>query len=132
MSYQGLTRIDLCNMGKIYDLESGEVIARLHGHEEEVLCLKQLSYRGKNYLISTSQDGHIIKWCMSADWRHLIGQERFADGVTCMAFTVSFVPHTGNRYFAGACDDKIKIYDFESCMVSYTLQWSVIQGALRL
>jgi hypothetical protein len=37
------------------------------------------------------------------------------DGFTCMSFSVSFLPDTGNRYFLGACDDRIRIYDFETC-----------------
>lgn len=40
-----------------------------------------------------------------------------ADGITCMAFTVSFVPHTGNKYFLAACDDRLKIFDFEHARV---------------
>jgi hypothetical protein len=39
------------------------------------------------------------------------------DGITCMAFTVSFVPNTGNKYFLAACDEHIRLYDFESCQV---------------
>jgi hypothetical protein len=40
------------------------------------------------------------------------------DGVTCMAFTVSFVPNTGNRYFLAACDDGVKLFDFEKAKVN--------------
>jgi hypothetical protein len=39
------------------------------------------------------------------------------DGITCMAFTVSFVPNTGNKYFLAACDEHIRLYDFESSQV---------------
>jgi hypothetical protein len=39
------------------------------------------------------------------------------DGVTCMAFTVSFIPHTGNKYFIGACDASLRLYDFENAQV---------------
>lgn len=39
------------------------------------------------------------------------------DDITCMAFTVSFLPNTGNKYFIGACDDAIRLYDFEDCQV---------------
>lgn len=39
------------------------------------------------------------------------------DGVTCMAFTVSFVPNTGNKYFLAACDEHLRLYDFEQATV---------------
>jgi hypothetical protein len=39
------------------------------------------------------------------------------DGVTCMAFTVSFIPNTGNKYFIGACDAHLRLYDFENAQV---------------
>lgn len=39
------------------------------------------------------------------------------DGVTCMAFTISFVPNTGNKYFMAACDEHLRLYDFEQAMV---------------
>jgi IS1 family transposase len=40
------------------------------------------------------------------------------DGVTCMAFTVSFVPNTGNKYFLAAADENLRLYDFEKETVS--------------
>jgi hypothetical protein len=39
------------------------------------------------------------------------------DGITCMAFTVSFVPNTGNRYFMAATDEHVRLYDFEAAQV---------------
>lgn len=41
------------------------------------------------------------------------------DGVTCMAFTVSFVPNTGNKFFIAACDEHLRLYDFEQAVVRY-------------
>lgn len=40
------------------------------------------------------------------------------DGITCMAFTVSFLPNTGNKYFLAACDGHLRLYDFEEAQVS--------------
>jgi len=37
-----------------------------------------------------------------------------------MAFTVSFVPNTGNKYFLGACDDVMRLYDFETAQLLQT------------
>lgn len=42
------------------------------------------------------------------------------DPLTCMAFTVSFVPNTGNKYFLGACDDVVRLYDFETAELLQT------------
>lgn len=39
------------------------------------------------------------------------------DGLTCMAFTVSFVPNTGNKLFMAACDAHLRLYDFEEALV---------------
>ncbi|KAI8923196.1 WD40-repeat-containing domain protein [Entophlyctis helioformis] len=102
---------------KVFDLETGQVIERLEGHEEEVLCIKSAVFKGQNYFLSTSQDGYIIKWHVSKDWTMLLDRNWMRDGVTCMAFTVSFLPHTGNKYFVAACDDNIRLYDFEHAQV---------------
>lgn len=53
---------------KIFNIASTERVARLEGHAEEVLCIKTVSFRGENYLISTSQDGYIKKWHMDNTW----------------------------------------------------------------
>ncbi|KAI8869446.1 WD40 repeat-like protein [Ramicandelaber brevisporus] len=83
------------------------------GHLEEVLCIKKVVYKGERYIVSTSQDGYIIRWKMASDWSTLIEKRTMLDGITCMAFTVSFVPGTGNRFFIAACDDTLKLFDFE-------------------
>lgn len=44
------------------------------------------------------------------------------DGVTCMAFTVSFLPNTGNKYFLAACDEHIRLFDFESGQMLQTFE----------
>jgi hypothetical protein len=41
------------------------------------------------------------------------------DGFTCMAFTVSFVPNTGNKFFVAACDEHLRLYDFEQAAVTF-------------
>ncbi|CAG8641079.1 11376_t:CDS:10, partial [Acaulospora morrowiae] len=105
---------------KIFDVISGKVIAKLEGHCEEILCVKNIVYKGTPYYITTSQDGYIIKWKMQDDWTTLISKQRMADGVTCMAFTVSFIPDTGNRYFMAATDEHVKLYDFESAQLLQT------------
>jgi len=45
------------------------------------------------------------------------------DGVTCMAFTVSFVPNTGNKYFLAAADENLRLYDFENAAVGASKQY---------
>ncbi len=46
---------------------SGEVLCRLEGHLEEILCVKRVWYRGELYLLSGGQDGRVYKWPMNAD-----------------------------------------------------------------
>lgn len=103
---------------KIFDIVTSKVVTRLKGHSEEVLTIKAVKFIGENYLISTSQDGSIMKWHMSQDWMTLLDQKKMEDDVTCMAFTVSFLPNTGNKYFLAATDEHLRLYDFETGKVS--------------
>ncbi|ORZ21568.1 WD40-repeat-containing domain protein [Absidia repens] len=105
---------------KIFDMFDGKVAGQLDGHSEEVLCIKSLQFESKNYYVSTSQDGYIIKWQMDSDWKTLIESTRMSDGITCMAFSISFVPDTGNKYFMGACDAHLRLYDFEDAQLLQT------------
>jgi WD40 repeat protein len=105
---------------KIFDITDSKVVATLHGHTEEILCIKALQFNGGNYLISTSQDGHIMKWHMADDWKSLLDSTKMDDDLTCMAFTVSFLPNSGNKYFLAATDEHLRLYDFEHAKV-YTL-----------
>ena len=102
---------------QLFDIATGEVLDRFAGHDEEILCVELCRYRGESYMLSSSQDGHIIKWHMSPGYRHVKQVTRMTDTKTCMAFSVSFVPNTGNRYFLGACDEFIRLYDFEHAQV---------------
>jgi hypothetical protein len=38
-----------------------------------------------------------------------------------MAFTVSFLPNTGNKFFLAACDEHLKLFDFEQGTVNRTM-----------
>ncbi|KAJ3039586.1 hypothetical protein HDV00_012043 [Rhizophlyctis rosea] len=105
---------------KIFDVITGEVITRLENHEEEILCIKAVTFKGDNYFVTTSQDGYINRWKMDESWSNLVEQTRMDDGVTCMAFTVSFLPQTGNKYFVAACDDNICVFDFEDAKLVQT------------
>ncbi|KAJ1916620.1 hypothetical protein H4219_003684 [Mycoemilia scoparia] len=102
---------------KIFDIITGKVVSRLEGHAEEILCIKYALYQGENYLLTTSQDGYINRWHMGPDWITLKQRRTIDDGVTCMAFGVSFVPNTGNRYFMAATDDHIKLMDLDKCKI---------------
>ncbi|KAI8588512.1 WD40-repeat-containing domain protein [Geranomyces variabilis] len=98
---------------KVFDIMSSKVVERLEGHEEEILCVKLVSFRDNNYFVTTSQDGYIMKWQTGPDWRGMQRRVTLKDGETCMAFTVSFLPHTGNRYLVAACDSGLTVFDFE-------------------
>ncbi|KAJ3289071.1 hypothetical protein HK104_007766 [Borealophlyctis nickersoniae] len=107
---------------KIFDVVSGEVVEKLEDHEEEVLSIKAVTFKNEHYYVSTSQDGYINRWKMDETWSRLREQKRMEDGMTCMAFTVSFLPNTGNKYFAAACDENIRIFDFESAQLIQTFE----------
>ena len=42
------------------------------------------------------------------------------DLTTYMGIHTTFLPNCGNKYFIAACDDGIKIFDFEAELVSST------------
>ena len=50
--------------------------------------------------------------------RTLIDMVKMKDDKTCMAFNISFIPETANKYFLAACDEYVRLYDFEQAMVS--------------
>ncbi|KAI7886126.1 WD40 repeat-like protein [Lichtheimia hyalospora FSU 10163] len=106
----------------IFSVETGHRVGQLDGHAEEVLCIKAVSFKGENYYLSTSQDGYIIKWHMNQDWITLVDSIPMDDGLTCMAFTVSFVPNTGNKLFMAACDAHLRLYDFEEALLLQTFE----------
>ncbi|KAG1053228.1 hypothetical protein G6F43_004683 [Rhizopus delemar] len=105
---------------KIFNVPESKVVAKLEGHTEEILCIKALEFEGENYYISTSQDGSIMKWHMASDWITLLDRTKMDDNITCMAFTVSFVPNTGNKYFMAAVDEHLRLYDFENAQLLQT------------
>ncbi|KAI9321404.1 WD40-repeat-containing domain protein [Dichotomocladium elegans] len=107
---------------KIFNIETGRQVNKLEGHAEEILCIKTVQFKEKNYYITTSQDGYIIKWHMDDDWITLLESTRMEDGITCMAFTVSFVPNTGNKLFLAACDGHLRLYDFEEALLLQTFE----------
>ncbi|KAF8936661.1 WD40-repeat-containing domain protein [Dissophora ornata] len=107
---------------KLFDVLTGEVVVTLEGHTEELLCVKRVQFKGENYFLSGSQDGYLNKWHMGSDWRSLESMVQMADGITCMAFTVSFVPNTGNKYFLAAADENLRLYDFENAALLQTFE----------
>ncbi|KAI7906648.1 WD40-repeat-containing domain protein [Cokeromyces recurvatus] len=107
---------------KVFRIESCERVTVLEGHMEEILCIKAVRFKGEPYFVSTSQDGYIIKWHMNKDWTELLDSVKMIDGLTCMAFTISFVPNTGNKYFIAACDEHLRLYDFENAMLLQTFE----------
>ncbi|KAJ3397589.1 hypothetical protein HDU92_006384 [Lobulomyces angularis] len=107
---------------KIFDIISGKVILTLNFHNEEILDIKKLKFKEKNYLLSTSQDGYINKWSLNDDWSKLESFQKMKDEVTCMAFSISFLPNSGNKFFIAACDDSLRLYDFETCELIHSFE----------
>ncbi|CAH1760430.1 137_t:CDS:10 [Entrophospora sp. SA101] len=107
---------------KIFDIITGKCVGKLEGHIEEILSIKSVTFKGENYYISSSQDGNFIKWKMEDDWITLKEKECIDDGDNDMAFTVSFLPNTGNKYFLATTDDTVKLYDFETGQLLQTFE----------
>ncbi|CAJ0843470.1 10087_t:CDS:2 [Entrophospora sp. SA101] len=59
---------------------------------------------------------------MEDDWITLKEKECIDDGDNDMAFTVSFLPNTGNKYFLATTDDTVKLYDFETGQLLQTFE----------
>ncbi|KAG5455856.1 MAG: WD40-repeat-containing domain protein, partial [Olpidium bornovanus] len=120
----GLTHDTVFIIGRllIFDVATGKVVARLETHDEEVMSIRGLFFKGDYYYLTTSQDGSIWKWRMEKDYR----QTKIDDNVTCMAFDTSFLPGTGNKYFLAACDGVIMLVDFESakCLQIFEMPYS--------
>lgn len=113
MSYKG-TLVAPSIDNQIFDVFTGSVVAQLKGHREEVLSIYRVEFKGQNYLVSSSEDGKIIKWKMNEyfsdalDWIILDD-----DDSTSSAVSVSFVPNCGNKFLVAGCDDGVKLFDFE-------------------
>ncbi len=45
----------------IFDVISGKIVSELHGHTEEVLCLKTVWFKEDFYYLTASYDGSIRK-----------------------------------------------------------------------
>eukprot|EP00002_Diphylleia_rotans_P024317 TRINITY_DN4797_c0_g1_i6.p1 TRINITY_DN4797_c0_g1~~TRINITY_DN4797_c0_g1_i6.p1 ORF type:complete len:526 (+),score=92.28 TRINITY_DN4797_c0_g1_i6:54-1631(+) len=99
---------------KIFDLQTGKVVNKLEGHEEEILCLKRIEYKGDPYFVSCGQDGLIYKWRMDKSYTQLQERTLFVDPTSSIIMTLAFVPNCANRYLLATVDDGIRIYDFET------------------
>ncbi|KAJ3274916.1 hypothetical protein HDV01_001780 [Terramyces sp. JEL0728] len=84
---------------KVFDVIKGKVVQTFHGHFEEVLSTDLIEFKGDTEPPEKKQ---------------------ITDGYTCMAFTTSFLPNTGNKYFIASCDDSIRLYDFEESRLLQT------------
>lgn len=63
---------NLCLPGeiKVFDVLSSKVVLRLEGHMEEILQIKLVSFQEKQYAVSCGQDGLVIRWQLSNDFRY--------------------------------------------------------------
>lgn len=87
---------------------------RYFGHIDDIQSLKLVKYKGENYVVTCGKDGHIIKWQFDETWTTLVKKRVIRDKTSKIAFTVSFLPGCGNRYFLAATDNGIQLCDFGS------------------
>lgn len=87
---------------------------RYHGHIDEILSLKVVSFKGENFVITCGRDGHIIKWQFDKNWDKLLSRSMISDKYSSIAFSVSFLPGCCNRYFLAATDNGVQLCDLET------------------
>ena len=86
----------------------------LYGHTEEVLCLESVFFKNQFYYVTGSFDGSIIKWLMDKNcYTNCLDKIAITDNCTNVVLDLSFVFIENNCYMIGACDNMIKLYDFE-------------------
>lgn len=107
-----ITSGEVSNPSHAQNLTPTQVVETLHGHEEEILCLKRIKFDGETFLISGSEDGRMIKWKMNRDYG-LVKKEMMDDLTTNMVISLTFVPDCGNRYYLASSDTDIKLFDFQ-------------------
>eukprot|EP01114_Cavostelium_apophysatum_P022749 TRINITY_DN8336_c0_g1_i1.p1 TRINITY_DN8336_c0_g1~~TRINITY_DN8336_c0_g1_i1.p1 ORF type:complete len:617 (+),score=168.47 TRINITY_DN8336_c0_g1_i1:139-1989(+) len=99
---------------KIFDVQTGALVLKLEGHREEILSVRTVEFDEQQYIVSTGQDGLIIKWHMNDDYSELQERIVFAEHKTDVAIYSCFLTHTGKKFMLAACDDSIKVFDFEA------------------
>lgn len=110
---------------KIFEIATGKVVGRMEGHKEEILSIRTVLFDNTNYLLSTSQDGYIIRWKMTVDWYYLKSKDsmlRFADDQSCMVFKTALLSlqfpgeteQETNLFVLAACDEGIRLFDFKN------------------
>ena len=105
---------------KIYDILTGKVLLQLEGHQEEILCMKLVTFANKEYLLTGGQDGRIIRWEINEDFTSY--EKVFIDDMTThYVCALTMLPNCGNKFFVAGCDEGIKIFDIERNVVR-TLQ----------
>lgn len=96
-----------------WDLETGQRIRRHQGHEEVINCL-DLSRRGQELLVSSSDDGTIGLW----DPRQKEAVDYIETEFPVTAVTLS---EAANELYSGGIDNDIRVWDLRKKAVAYTL-----------
>ena len=97
-----------------WDLEQGERIHKLIGHEDIVNSVATLKHGGE-ILVSSSDDGSIGLW----DSRQKNAIDYYQDGYPVMSACFS---EAGNQIFSGGLDNLIKVWDVRQKAVVMTLE----------
>lgn len=92
---------------------------RYYGHLETITGFKMIKYKGKNYILSYGNDGHIIKWRFDKHWKQEKQKNIIYDEYSLNVYSVAFLPNCYNRYFIAAVDKGLHLYDFENNRVMY-------------
>ncbi|KAI9677190.1 MAG: hypothetical protein M1829_002764 [Trizodia sp. TS-e1964] len=96
-----------------WDLETGQKIRWLVGHEATINCL-DISKRGEEILYSACDDGYIGIW----DPRQKLAVAYMEDEFPATAVAAA---EAGNELFSGGIDNVIKVWDLRKKAVAYTM-----------
>ncbi|CAG8702847.1 7328_t:CDS:2, partial [Racocetra fulgida] len=126
LSPDGAMLVTFCNVGcaKIWDTADFKLIQKLRDTEEinidEFFVGKFIPDHTRMAIGGKLKDRH--HWSKDDDDNHILPcpLKPMVDGLTCMAFTVSFVPNTANRYFMAATDEHVRLYDFDAAQLMQT------------
>ncbi|EZF97794.1 hypothetical protein H113_02287 [Trichophyton rubrum MR1459] len=98
-----------------WDLESGTRIRRYMDHTEIVNCL-DISRRGRELLISGSDDGSIGIW----DPRQKTAID-YLESSTAMPVTAVALSEAGNEIYSGGIENDIHVWDIRKRAITYSM-----------
>jgi len=106
---------------KLFSISDGKLVLKLEENVDETLCIKRITFDNRQFILSSSKDGKIVKWELTDDLRKVVRKCVIADFGTHIVGDLDFLPNSGNKFFIAAYDKGLKMFDFESEQAIQTL-----------